>query len=750
MKLNAVILFTAAMILGYGAKAGKYDKYLNEAISKMPKTHPRLFITPSILEKMKKDVQEKTMVALQVKELYKKVDEYPDVINEKTYKSAYYGFDKFGDPAARTALAFLLSGKKAYAQKGIAILKFAAEWYNQRYAELKPINWTGFSRISALCAYDWLYHEMTPEERISIGKKLIRHIAKSQDYNWIRKSGLQSKGEGTSGTKSSFYGTCMIPWYAGIVFYENGLNNAFALKMLKKGLADNIKMLTFRNKMAGNAGGGANSSPGYSFQGALVPEWYFFYSWKAITGRAIQEDFTGISLLPHWAFYASITGMDGNLYEHGTGGAWHYDNKLEMNIRYLAQYKSLFPNSPCNKIINHLIANTKKFKNTGLIYASPLWKHQGYFPLFLFHYDYTKPADYKYDKEFFDSMPRAYFFKNLGQTYMNSGWKPDSTYAMFTCGAKSPSHKQHDENHFVIYKGGFLALDSGSRSASGYKNWLDDMWHDCNYTSQSIAHNMVTIHMKGEKFQGWPAQKYAVANHGGTYKTTGGVVKAFETNKYYTYVAGDSTACYRSRKATKVLRQFVYVMPDMFVIYDTIISFKPNQTKTWLLHSQNKPVENGDIFSFDEKKGRLFCRTFLPKDFKREIIGGPGKEFWIDGKNYPLGKTRLAEIKKRGIKPIWGNWRVELTSKKPTFKVNYLNLIQVGMADKLKKMVSSEFIHDGKRQGVKFNYGGLEYTVLFDTVNIPGGSIKVVKNDKVIFASKLTKKIQKQTPFKSK
>ena len=84
------------------------------------------------------------------------------------------------------------------------------------------------------------------------------------------------------------------------------------------------------------------------------------------------------------------------------------------------------------------------------------------------------------------------------------------------------SHFNAGYSDFVIYKGGFLAMDTGTRTASGFKNWLDDCWHDNNYTAQSIAHNVVLIRMEGEKWVGWPAQKYAVANTSGMYKPLGG------------------------------------------------------------------------------------------------------------------------------------------------------------------------------------------------------------------------------------
>ena len=188
-------------------------------------------------------------------------------------------------------------------------------------------------------------------------------------------------------------------------------------------------------------------------------------------------------------------------------------------------------------------------------------------------------------------------------------------------------------------------------------------------------------------------------------------------------------------------------MPDLFVIYDTVESVTPEQVKTWLLHSQNEPQVNGDTFSFDENRGRLFCRTFLPRKWKRETIGGAGKEFWVDGKNYPLGNTRLEEIKEKGIKPIWGNWRVELRAEEPTAKVTFLNLIQVGMADKLGKMVESSYVRDGEREGVKVTHDGVEYTVLFDTEDAPRGSIKATSDATELFANELTKRIQEEAAF---
>ena len=712
-----------------------------------PFPRPRLLFTASMFEEMRRALKENPLLKEGFEKLLKKVDAYPEEISEKTYEKQFYGSDKFGPTAMRAAFAFRLTGEKKYADQARKILKYASEWYPQQYAQDKAIAWTSFSRISALCAYDWLYEEMSPEERNAIGGKLLEHVKKAQDTAWIVKSGLQNKGEGTSAWYSSFYGTPLLKFYAGVVFSKAGIDDSAADRLLREGLLDHLRMLNHRSGMAGDDGGGNNSTPGYAFGDAPVCEWLFYTAWKALTGRNIASDFPANGLLPHWLFYATFPGMDGSLLEHGSGGSWHIDNKVKINLRYLALYRHFFPDHPAGKLTDYFISTQNEFKNDPYIYLSGTWSYAGYFPWLPFLYHYTRQSDYRQDKTFFASFPNAYFFRNLGQTYMFSGREKDSTYAMFTCGAKSAAHKQPDENHFVIYKGGFLAMDSGTRSASGWKDWLDDMWHDNNYYAASIAHNVVTIRMEGETFPGWPDRKYAVANHGGMYKTTGGVVQAYETNDIFTYIAGNSTACYRPEKCRKMIRQFVFVLPDYFVVCDTVESVRDDQAKTWLLHSQNEPVENGDIFRFEEGKGRLFCRTFLPENYRRTKIGGPGKEFWVDGKNYPQGKTRMEEYRKKGItNPLWGNWRMEIAPGEKCTKVRFLNLIQVGMKDQLREMTAAEYRKEGTSEGVRFETEKGTFTVLFDSDG-SGGKIRAEKNGKVFLDQELTRKIQPQKAF---
>ena len=731
------------------------QKYLQELRGKIDRNHPRLFFSDADFQRMKEisrtDPRFKDIL-VQIKHYADTV--YPEEVNESTYyktykgKQVFYSKERFGGPASRCAYLWKLTGDRKYLKMGIKILRYAAKWYNKRFDNLQSVEWTCFTRLHALCAYDWMYNDMTPEERLSIGKDLFRHYNQASNRYWVVKKGLLSKGEGHSWWFESFYGPPMLKFYTGLVFRNKGIDDKRAEELYREGLTDHIKMLLFRAKMSDGEGSGTGSTVEYAFGDAPFCEWMFYNQYMYLTGRNIATDFPENGMFPHWLHYALFTGIDGKIYVHGTGDGWHTDNRFKFDRRYLMLYGRFFPDSPCNKLIAGWIASDSYFRHP-LLYRVGIWNFAGNFPWMPHWFRYPDPAKIKVDHSFFDTMPKAYLFKNLGQLYMYSGRKKDSTYALFTCGSRSLAHKQYDENNFIIYKGGFLAMDTGTRVYS-LKTSSYDYYHNLNYYSTSVAHNVVLIRMEGEKFRSGKYARYDVANHGGMNKTIGGVVRAFETNDEYTYILGDSTATYHPGKCKKMFRQFVFLQDDYFVICDTVESVKPSQTQSWLLHSQKKPVEKGDIFSFDEEQGRLFCRTFLPVNYKRTVIGGKGKDFFVDGKNFNnIDPDYIKKLAKQGIPdPKWGNYRVELTAGKATSKVRFLNLIQVGLQKDTPGMVKSSYVKEKGLEGVRFTAkNGTLCTILFNADG-SGGHIRLVRNGKTIVDKPLTTKVQKQTPFK--
>lgn len=54
--------------------------------------------------------------------------------------------------------------KKEYLEKAKKLLKVSVDAYTEATKNGRPVNWYSHSRVNALCAYDWLYNDLTPEK----------------------------------------------------------------------------------------------------------------------------------------------------------------------------------------------------------------------------------------------------------------------------------------------------------------------------------------------------------------------------------------------------------------------------------------------------------------------------------------------------------------------------------------------------------------------------------------------------------
>jgi heparin/heparan-sulfate lyase len=290
----------------------------------------------------------------------------------------------------------------------------------------------------------------------------------------------------------------------------------------------------------------------------------------------------------------------------------------------------------------------------------------------------------------------------------------------------------------VIYKKGFLALDSGTRPEPGQ--------HLTRYYCRTVAHNCVLIHMPGEelpRYWGGPApgeDPLPIPNDGGQNRASGSKLVAFETHPQYTYVAGDATPCYSARKCSLAMRQVVFVPPDYFVILDRVTSTRPEYRKAWLLHTAQEPQVDGPVFHAGQGEGRLFCRTLLPEKAELTKVGGPDRQFWSDGRNWPLP----AEWRTRDDEELLGQWRVEVSPAEEGSDDVFLHLIQVGGRATLKEMSPSEVLREGHYTGVQFVAGDRDVRILFSTTGAPAGHIRIVGSEGILADRDLTLEVAPQ------
>jgi len=280
-----------------------------------------------------------------------------------------------------------------------------------------------------------------------------------------------------------------------------------------------------------------------------------------------------------------------------------------------------------------------------------------------------------------------------GGVVARTGWDNDVKSDDMVVFMKTPEnffegHAHRDAGQFQIYYKGMLAIDSGAYYAYNSAN-------DRYYYKQTLAHNCILIdNPANSAWKRYPT----ISIYGGqnpnsatefmTLKQTLNESKAgkvlgvdFGGDVFapdYSYLKGDMTLAYNGN-ADNYTRSFVFfnffdkVYPGALVVMDKVKA-NPDYKRTWLLHSQQEPEikDNTQIIRRNDGDydGRLINETILPSEFKLNLIGGDGFEYFVDGKNYP-DKTNDES----------GKWRIEISPENPSETEYFLNVLQVSDDD---------------------------------------------------------------------
>ncbi len=283
-------------------------------------------------------------------------------------------------------------------------------------------------------------------------------------------------------------------------------------------------------------------------------------------------------------------------------------------------------------------------------------------------------------------------------------------------------HDHLDTGHFDIYYKGALAIDSGHYPGVSSP-------HHYSYAQNSIAHNTMILYDPEEPIDhnGKPAandggQQYKYAMDGSLERlhTVGTVAKILGAdygddmkNPSFAYLKGDLTTAYWEGKMEHYTRSFVYLnffdetYPGALIVFDRMISKKPELKKTWLLHTQQEPIINKEnAMTIADKteegdNGRLINQTLYPKkeNLVLETIGGEGKEYWVNGTNFDYNKdgSKVHPVEHKD----YGEWRLEVSPKERVAEDCFLNVLHATEADDSIKPLEAELIEAGNFLGAK-------------------------------------------------
>jgi heparin/heparan-sulfate lyase len=182
------------------------------------KGHPRLFFTAEDIPTIKANAAGDYSKVYEA--MKKRIDDlmatgitFPDpLVNSGEHNKNH----EIGFRAADAAMVWLISGDKKYLEHAKTILREMIDYYQLRVNNNLNIAWYVYSQICGLCAYDWIYNDLTASERSTFGKDLYKVM---YDIAW-HGSGVRAARyrENISDHTSGNYGITVLPWYLSLTF----------------------------------------------------------------------------------------------------------------------------------------------------------------------------------------------------------------------------------------------------------------------------------------------------------------------------------------------------------------------------------------------------------------------------------------------------------------------------------------------------------------------------------------------------
>jgi len=257
------------------------------------------------------------------------------------------------------------------------------------------------------------------------------------------------------------------------------------------------------------------------------------------------------------------------------------------------------------------------------------------------------------------TFPMAHLASGIGRVYARGDWTDDATWLRFECGDYWSGHQHFEVGNFEIFRREPLATESGE-----YVDYLSN--HDVNWLTRTIAHNSILVYQPDETWSRMrDGGQSEYANDGGQTKKwewpvgdietwmarraefERGDLVAYQNSPQYMYAAGDCTAAYVPTKLTQWIRQIVFVRPHTVIVFDRVVSARPEYEKTWVLHCQDEPQVEGRRIAIANGEGRLVVERLLPEAARVRTIEG----YTYRGQTFEPEPSSQSEVAPR--------WRIE-------------------------------------------------------------------------------------------
>lgn len=555
--------------------------------------HPRIFLTPTVLSALKAKVATNDQDWLEVKASADALLKYnvPVYARDATYSNSInYSYQGSGwnGAAVTLGLAYKMTGNEAYAAKLKQLIDVMIAAGNAPI-----IVDSGYASrnvgVAMAYAYDWLYDYLDVTTKTNMITTINSYYTSyTTDSLWFARTGPAYNNY--FGGHLLGFGLCAMATYG-----DNATAPAILSDIRTKW--NNTIPAAFSTK--GFAGGSVvesyNYGPGHferllmyamALQTATGEDIYSSYGAKIATNLLYNLKPNRWQATDEGDFPGSYTGiMPSSLpivlsgYTPGVAGDW---------MAFFYNNLAPTPSTDATNTIQKAGAVTR----------------------FLFKIPRTQ-TDYRL------TQPLTYHSIGDDHIYARSDWTDNAVWSSYMAGnIRWTDHQSNAAGHIAIQRGSdYLLVNSGQwKGQSGLSGEPSDMSVVSAVTNTLFFYDLGEYMYTGGAYYGGQGSLFPDKN----------VVLAYEANSNFTYAKADHTNAYDKRidnrnSTTRSLRNFyrnfVYLNPGTFVVYDRIKVLKDTYVKKlyWHLNKNGQPVSiDAKTTSSTVGNSKLFIKSVYP------------------------------------------------------------------------------------------------------------------------------------------
>ena len=529
-------------------------------------------------------------------------------------------------------------------------------------------------------AFDWMYDLFSPSEREAI----IDYVLFAKERNNIK---IYTATGPVPGVVKSVMGAL----WAAIAFSGESYRENDIQKVIEKYTKYYEAVYTTNMDIVGGNTGGSEQGFAYD-SGAMGDAPVQLELYRVATGRDLYDKNSWVKNYFSWDQYSLRP--DGWRLKEGRGSGFGivHTSSLINALSFLAS-RSRDP------YLQQLI--TDRFSS---MHTATEWR-------FILGYDPDIPT-----KPLFEDLPLTKLFDGTEELIMRTGWNmgtysqpSEDTYATLQSGNWAGAKSGRKQGGFMIYYKGELACEGGG------------------HHTEVIHSNSIMIDEEDQLVGGTSNFEYDEYNlpteeqirtafGEGTPSDLADIVK-WKDGGDYVYALGDVSNAYNPAKLFLFTREFVFIKPNFFIVFDRVNTTNSSYSKKYLLHSINVPkidsitppdgtnIYTNDLIQIDrggttangypDLNGRLFSKTLLPINHTITVVG--------------TGQTPDFDDEEPA------RWRIEIQPSTPQENDLFLHVMQVGDSDTLTSMTPTTLITADTMTGTLINDSTSPQIVLFSS-----------------------------------